>query len=316
MTRDSTSWISKSIQPRHNWVSPPEEEGWDEDPEVQVTRGDSGENQVWCLWYRKIYQRKTEGEKIYLRCDSFPRKISHHVLEFSTGNTSTLISRYGQREPGWSSIEFNSQCRFMFRSDLSFFRYSFFISSLRASISCALLLLAGAFLIWFFNDWYCSAFLNIKLNSTSEIKPSFNAFETSLLIEICFASARATVCSCFEIFLSNLLPPTVKTFDTKPKKPATPAKGSSATAPIPLRETATPPADNIAAVNLVKADVEWVTAFSLFVFLQNMPVMRNFIFEMFLTITNLFQSSVEERLVMYFDQTFSMWQSNNFQHKF
>ena len=183
MTRDSTSWISKSIQPRHNWVSPPEEEGWDEDPEVQVTRGDSGENQVWCLWYRKIYQRKTEGEKIYLRCDSFPRKISHHVLEFSTGNTSTLISRYGQREPGWSSIEFNSQCRFMFRSDLSFFRYSFFISSLRVSKSWALLLLAGAFLIWFFNDWYRSAFLNIKLNSTSEIKPSFNTFETSLLFE-------------------------------------------------------------------------------------------------------------------------------------
>jgi hypothetical protein len=69
---------------------------------------------------------------------------------------------------------------------------------------------------------------------------SFNAFEMSLPIEVFDDSARDTVFSCFMIFLSSLLLPTVSEAEINPNNPATPARGAPTIIPIPLRETARP----------------------------------------------------------------------------
>ena len=61
----------------------------------------------------------------------------------------------------------------------------------------------------FFNEWYYSTSLRIKLNSASEIWTALNAFEINLLIESCEDSARETVFSCFLIFLFIFLFPRV-----------------------------------------------------------------------------------------------------------
>ena len=95
----------------------------------------------------------------------------------------------------------------MFIRDPSFFRNSFFISSFRASTSTFLPLdlfsLIAIDRSWPFKEYFSTS-RKIKLNSASDITPSFNAFETCLLTERCVASARETVFSCFVIFLLSL----------------------------------------------------------------------------------------------------------------
>ena len=74
----------------------------------------------------------------------------------------------------------------------------------------------------FFQEIYCSISRKIELNSTSEIELFAIAFENNLLTDRCFVSGIEIIFSCFVIFLSRVLLPTLNV-DVNPKKPAKPA---------------------------------------------------------------------------------------------
>ena len=96
------------------------------------------------------------------------------------------------------------------------------------------------------------------LNSTSDIEPSFNAFEIRRLTERCLDSVRETVFSCFVIFSESrpLLTPTA--VDAIPIRPAIPARGAPATTPIPVKDAVRPADDN----TTVRIPVEVANAFA------------------------------------------------------
>ena len=70
--------------------------------------------------------------------------------------------------------------------------------------------------------------------------------ETEVLIESCFATARASILDCLLTLRSSFLLITGKLVEATPEKAATAARGALMTIPTPVSDVATAPEDRAA----------------------------------------------------------------------